>query len=96
MAVSEETQRHRERRSWPWLVAAFLFCPCHIPILLAILGTGALGGALAHNEGVLFVALAAAFAFALWRYVRDSSAETCPECDEDRRAGLRVTANRGR
>jgi hypothetical protein len=42
-----------------WLVAAFSLCPCHLPILLAIFRAGAIGGALARNQGVLFIALGA-------------------------------------
>lgn len=81
---STETLRphtHPQRRSWPWLLAAVVLCPCHIPILLGILGTGALGGAIAGNTGVLFVALAAAFGFALWRgLARPKGADSCPAC----------------
>ena len=50
---------HHERKSWPWLVAAFFLCPCHLPILLANFGAGAVGGVLARNQGVLFIALGA-------------------------------------
>lgn len=72
---------HPEKKGWPWLVAAFVLCPCHIPILLAILGTGAIGGVVARNTGVLFVALAIAFAFALWRYLaRTKEQGGCPAC----------------
>lgn len=78
---------HPERRSWPWLLAAVVFCPCHIPILLAIIGTGALGGAIARNTGVLFVALGVGFVFALWRGLsRPKTAESCPACQAADRA----------
>lgn len=40
-------------------MAAFSLCPCHLPILLAIFRAGAIGGALARNQGVLFIALGA-------------------------------------
>ncbi len=79
------THTHPEKKSWPWLVAAFVFCPCHIPILLAILGTGALGGALARNQTVLLLALAAAFAVALWRYLAPpKTVDSCPACRAER------------
>lgn len=89
---TEELQRrslpmhtHPEKKSWPWLAAAFVLCPCHVPILLAILGTGALGGALVRNGAVVFVALTVAFAFALWRYVTATKEqETCPACIDER------------
>lgn len=72
---------HPQRRSWPWLLAAVLVCPCHLPILLAILGTGALGGAVARNAMLLFVGLAAAFGFSLWRaFAGPGAEESCPAC----------------
>lgn len=72
---------HPEKRSWPWLVAAVFLCPCHIPILLAILGTGVLGGALARSQGILFVALAAAFGVAIWRALaKPKGTDSCPTC----------------
>lgn len=77
---------HRERRRWPWLVAAFVLCPCHIPILLWIAGTGALGGALARNRLALFVALGAAFVVALWRGAAErKTVEGCAACRDERR-----------
>ncbi|MGH2812113.1 MAG: hypothetical protein ACRDI1_05310 [Actinomycetota bacterium] len=80
---SPPAQPEVPKKSWPWLLAAFVLCPCHIPILLAILGTGALGGALAPSQGVLFVVLGAAFALALWRYLATpKEVETCPACME--------------
>lgn len=53
------------------LIAAFLLCPCHLPILVAALGTGAVGGLLARNGFVLFVALTSLFSLTLWRYVAE-------------------------
>lgn len=89
---TEELQRtspvhtHPEKKGWPWLAAAFVLCPCHVPILLAILGTGALGGALTRNVAVVVVALSVAFAFALWRYVgATKEQDTCPACIDERR-----------
>ncbi len=79
--LTEPAHTHPEKRSRLWLVAAFLFCPCHLPIVLAVLGTGAFGGVLARSQGVLFVVLAAAFGFALWRgLAQPKSAESCPAC----------------
>lgn len=82
------THTHPDNKSWPWLVATFVLCPCHIPIVLAILGTGALGGALARNSAVVFVALTPAFAFAVWRYVATTKEQdACPACvDESRQS----------
>lgn len=30
--------RHLEQRGMVWMVGAFVFCPCHLPITLAVLG----------------------------------------------------------
>jgi hypothetical protein len=85
-AREQSTHNHPQRRSWLWLVAAFVLCPCHIPILLAIAGTGALGGALARNQALLVGVVAVAFAFALWRYLAPSkTADSCPACLAQRR-----------
>lgn len=74
---------HPQKKSWPWLVAAFALCPCHIPILLAVVGTTASGAAVARNQTVLFVAMAAAFGVALWRYLATPrEAESCRDCIE--------------
>ncbi|MBA3629752.1 MAG: hypothetical protein H0W55_08770 [Actinobacteria bacterium] len=83
---SQQAHMHPDKRSWPWLVAAFLLCPCHLPIVLAVLGTGAFGGVIARSQGALFVVLEAAFGFALWRGLSVSKkVESCPGCREERR-----------
>lgn len=72
---------HPRVRRWPWLVAAAVVCPCHLPLLLALAGTGALGGALARNYLLLLAGLAAAFALALWRGLSAGRRkESCPAC----------------
>lgn len=84
--LTEPAHTHPEKRTWPWLVSAFLLCPCHLFIVLAILGTGAFGGLLARNQGVLLAVLAVAFGLALWRYLSQSkTVEACPACREERR-----------
>jgi len=84
-AATDQGHMHTEKRSWPWLVAAFLLCPCHLPIVLTILGTGAFGGFIARSQGVLFVVLGAAFGLALWRGLSGSkTAEVCPVCRDER------------
>ena len=83
---TNQAHTHSEKRSWPWLVAAFVLCPCHLPIVLAVLGTGAFGGFLIRSQGVLFVVLAVAFGFALWRALaQPKRAESCPACRADGR-----------
>lgn len=79
-AQAQPGHTHRAQRSRLWLAAALVLCPCHLPILLAIAGTGALGGVLARNQTLLFVALAGAFAFALWRYLTTRPSDSCPAC----------------
>jgi len=37
------TREQVENRGMAWLIGAFLFCPCHLPITLMLLG-GLLGG----------------------------------------------------
>jgi len=84
--TEQQAHTHPQKRSWPWLVAAFLLCPCHLPVVLAILGTGAFGGLIARSQGVLFVVLGAAFGFALWRGLSGSkTVKPCPTCREGRR-----------
>ncbi|MBA3423940.1 MAG: hypothetical protein H0U04_05220 [Rubrobacter sp.] len=84
-AATDQAHMRTEKRSWRWLVAAFLLCPCHLPIVLTILGTGAFGGFIARSQGVLFVVLGAAFGFALWRGLSGSkTAEVCPVCRDER------------
>ena len=49
-AFAEATAGRQEGRGMAWMIGAFIFCPCHLPITLSILallfgGTGAVGGA---------------------------------------------------
>ncbi len=84
--TEQQAHTHPQKRSWPWLVAAFLLCPCHLPIVLAVLGTGAFGAVIARSQGGLLVVLAAAFGFALWRALaQPKTAASCPACHDERR-----------
>lgn len=74
---------HTVRRGWPWLVAAFFLCPCHVPILLAVLGTGVLGGALARNLWLVILAMGMAFVIALARGLREKREPACAACREE-------------
>jgi cytochrome c biogenesis protein CcdA len=43
--------RRLENRGMTWMIGAFVFCPCHLPITLAVLGAllgGTAAGALLH------------------------------------------------
>ena len=42
-------EQARETRGIVWIVAAFLICPCHLPLTLALIGTLASGTALANS-----------------------------------------------
>lgn len=77
-ADTETAGAHRApgRRS-PWLVAALL-CPCHLPLLATILGTGGLTGLLARNQSVSLLAVALLLEFSLSR-PRGSSVPMCGE-----------------
>lgn len=66
-APAGDVHTHPQKRGWRWFVAAFVLCPCHLPLVLAILGTGVLGGVLARNQAMLLAVFGVAFAFALWR-----------------------------
>lgn len=49
MAETCETPRHLENRGMVWMIGAFVFCPCHLPITLsalALLFGGTAAGAL--------------------------------------------------
>ncbi|MFQ5894700.1 MAG: mercury resistance protein [Nitrospinota bacterium] len=48
-----------------WFVAAFLLCPCHLPIYAALLAGTALGAAIAERPLLAALALAGAFAACL-------------------------------
>ena len=56
-----------------WLVAGFLFCPCHLPLTLGVLGTllaGTAAGALLRDHVVVAaVIVSVVWALATWRGV---------------------------
>ena len=75
--------------AWALLLAIpmMLLC-CEGPLLVGILGTGALAAFWAHGYGYLALALLvlAAAAVALWRWRRARAAACCPPMSEARRA----------
>lgn len=78
--TGERTTEHTHKRGWPWLAAAVVFCPCHLPLTLGVLG-GVLGGALTGGTGWVYLAFAGAFVFALWRgFSHVSQGDDCPAC----------------
>jgi len=58
------TPRQLENRGMAWMIGAFVFCPCHLPITLAVLGllfggtaAGALLGAHPYIAGMVVTLL---------------------------------------
>lgn len=78
---------HPVKKGWPWLVVAFFLCPCHVPILLAVLGTGILGGALARNQWLVLLAMGVAFVIVLTRGLRGRRDPACAACRAGERTG---------
>ncbi|MBI2155088.1 MAG: mercury resistance protein [Candidatus Rokubacteria bacterium] len=53
--------RPRSVKGYLLLGLAFITCPCHLPLLLAVLAGTGLAGALSQYFGVAFVALSLIF-----------------------------------
>lgn len=49
---------------------AVVTCPCHLPILLAVLASTALGAALAEHIGVILMVLSVLFVASAWSALR--------------------------
>lgn len=66
--------RVHEKRGRKWLVISYVFCPCHIPITLALIGAAfggtTLGAALTGNALRVGVGLTLVYALVLWRGFR--------------------------
>ncbi|MCI0371252.1 MAG: mercury resistance protein [candidate division NC10 bacterium] len=54
----------RVRRGLWWLTAA-ITCPCHLPLVLILLGGTAVGAALTQNLPLVLLGLTVAFIFSL-------------------------------
>ncbi|MBN9459702.1 MAG: broad-spectrum mercury transporter MerE [Burkholderiales bacterium] len=57
-------------RAYAWGVLAALTCPCHLPILAAVLAGTTAGAFLSEHWGIAALALAALFLLALTRALR--------------------------
>ncbi|MFU7899054.1 broad-spectrum mercury transporter MerE [Pseudomonas aeruginosa] len=57
-------------RAYAWGVMAALTCPCHLPLLAAVLAGTSAGAALAEHWGIAALALAVLFLLALTRALR--------------------------
>ncbi len=58
------------RKGYVNLVIAGLTCPCHVPIILAVLGGTAFGAFLRNNILMLIVTLTAIFFFTLFKGIK--------------------------
>lgn len=66
----EPAQETPHWRGYAWGVLAALTCPCHLPILAAVLAGTTLGAFIGDHWGVAAVALAALFFLSLARAIR--------------------------
>lgn len=57
-------------RAYTWGVLAVLTCPCHLPLLAAVLAGTTAGAAIAEHWGVAALAMATLFLLTLTRAVR--------------------------
>ena len=68
------TPGQAENRGLAWVIGAFVFCPCHLPITLwwiALLLSGTAAGALLRNHLVLAgVIVTVVWAAGTWRGIR--------------------------
>ncbi|NNC43789.1 MAG: hypothetical protein HKO03_11190, partial [Acidimicrobiia bacterium] len=60
-ATADDRSRERERRGRRWLIWSFVFCPCHLPLSMAVLalifGGTAFGSLISRNTlgvGIVF------------------------------------------
>jgi mercuric ion transport protein len=65
------TVRQTENRGLAWVLGAFLICPCHLPLTLAVFATllsgTAIGALIAGHPYVAGAAITAAWMAATWR-----------------------------
>lgn len=103
-ALPADPQARRfEQRGRKWLVASYLFCPCHTPIVLAAaaaaFGGTTFGAAVTGNAVRVGAVLTAIYALLLWRGFRQiriakriEAAGGTVQCTP---AGCEVTPGRG-
>jgi mercuric ion transport protein len=78
----------RDWRGYLLIASALLTCPCHLPVLAALLAGTAVGGLLTQHMGLLLVGLTAYFGLALWlglRWLKPKPAPLPPPLQEARR-----------
>jgi cytochrome c biogenesis protein CcdA len=71
MSACEIDPRRLEKRGMAWVMGAFVFCPCHLPITLSVLalllGGTAAGTALRSHPYVAGAAITSLWAAGTWR-----------------------------
>jgi mercuric ion transport protein len=66
--------------------SALVFCPCHLPILAAVLAGTALGASIIDYQGLLFPLMALYFIGALFtglRWMTREDPTECPSCEPE-------------
>ena len=71
MAASCRTPQQLENRGMMWMIGAFVFCPCHLPITLSalalLLGGTVAGAALRAHPYIAGVIVTLLWAAGTWR-----------------------------
>lgn len=71
---SDPIARQHEQRGRKWLVLSYVFCPCHLPIAMALLGAvfggTAFGAAVSGHAVGVGIALSSVYGVVLWRGFR--------------------------
>lgn len=71
---SDPLARSHEKQGRRWLVLSYAFCPCHLPITLALLGVAfggtAFGAALRGHALGVGIVMTSVYALVLWRGFR--------------------------
>jgi Fe2+ transport system protein B len=97
-AVSEtpEQVRRTERRGAAWIVASFIFCPCHLPLTLgvgaAVLSGTVVGAWWSGHPYIVGAVLTALWIAGTWRgfhYLRSANTAACPVPPNNKEGRLR-------
>jgi mercuric ion transport protein len=68
----------RSVKGYLLLGLAFVTCPCHLPVLLAVLAGTGLAGALSQYVGLAFLVLSVVFVVSLWLGLRAVRGDQVP------------------
>lgn len=85
MADTDEPEARRlENRGRAWLIFGFIFCPCHLPMTMAVLGGfvgGGVLGAAVRDAWTIGVFMAVLYGLTVWRgfvHLRRAKARLAP------------------